>query len=146
MRWVAFRQMRAEQMDFLNVCRQEGVAMKLRSVYPVVLVPLLCVVLVATLLVARVPFPFTKAASDAGRVRLPGGVGGFTKKSRMITRAAADQPVELSIGLSLRNQAGLDAFLQQVSTPGSPLFHHYLNPQTFAALYGPSPAEEAAVS
>ncbi len=120
--------------------------MKFRSVYPVVLVPLLCVVLVATLLVARVPFPFTQAATAAGRVKLPSGVGGFTKKSRMITRAAAEQPVELSIGLSLRNQVGLDAFLQQVSTPGSPLFHHYLNPQTFSALYGPSPAEEAAVS
>ncbi|HLI09135.1 MAG TPA: S53 family peptidase [Ktedonobacteraceae bacterium] len=120
--------------------------MKLRSVYPVVLVPLLCVVLVATLLVARVPFPFTQAAPASGRVPLPSGISGFTKKSRMITSASADQPVELAVGLSLRNQAQLDTFLQQVSTPGSPLFHHYLNPQTFAALYGPSFSEEAAVS
>ncbi len=120
--------------------------MKFRSVYPVVLVPLLCLVLVATLLMAHVPFPFTHAASNAGRVPLPSGIGTFTKKSRMITRAAAEQPVALSIGLSLRNQAELDAFLQQVSTPGTPLFHHYLNSQTFAALYGPSPAEETTVS
>ena len=62
--------------------------MKFRSVYPVVLVPLLCLVLVAMLLIARVPFPFTHAASDSGRVTLPSGVGDFTKKSRRITQAA----------------------------------------------------------
>ena len=124
--------------------------MKLRSIYPVMLVPLLCLILVVALLLMYVvhvfPFPVTHAAPDSGRVTLPTSISAFTGKSKMITQATSDQPVTLSIGLSLRNQAGLDAYLQQVSTPGSPLYHHYLNPATFAALYGPSPASEAAVS
>ncbi|HET9918444.1 MAG TPA: S53 family peptidase, partial [Ktedonobacteraceae bacterium] len=120
--------------------------MKLRSIYPVIGVPLLCLILMGTLLMAHVvPSPFTHAAEDVGRVKLPNSISAFTKKSKMITQAATSQPVTLSIGLGLRNQAQLETYLQQVSTPGSALYHHYLSPASFAALYGPSPASEAAV-
>jgi len=69
----------------------------------------------------------------------------YTSKSHVLAKAASGQQVSLAVGLSLRNQAGLAAYLQQITTPHSPLYHHYLNAATFAALYGPLPSSEAAV-
>ncbi len=52
----------------------------------------------------------------------------------------------MSIGLNLRNTASLASYLREISDPHSPLYRHYLNPASFAALYGPLPQSEAAVS
>jgi subtilase family serine protease len=49
------------------------------------------------------------------------------------------------VGLTLRNPAGLDAFLRDVQDPASPRYHRFLTPQEFNALYAPTPDEEAAV-
>ncbi|MFL5626043.1 MAG: protease pro-enzyme activation domain-containing protein, partial [Ktedonobacteraceae bacterium] len=63
----------------------------------------------------------------------------------MLAQTAVNQQISLAVGLSLRNQAGLASYLQQITTPHSPIYHHYLNAATFAALYGPLPSSEAAV-
>ena len=118
--------------------------MKLRSIHPVVLVPVVSGLLIVALLWLFLS-PFTHAAPRPGRVPLRNSVAAYTSKSQLLAHAPANRPMTLAVGLSLRNQADLATYLQQVTTPHSPLYHHYLNPASFAALYGPLPASEAAI-
>jgi len=51
---------------------------------------------------------------------------------------ASDQTIPISIGLPLRNQGALANLIQQVSDPASPSYGHYLTPQQFTDLFGPT--------
>ena len=53
--------------------------------------------------------------------------------------------LHLAIGLPLRDQQGLDAFLQQLYDPKSPRYHHYLSVAQFADNYGPAVADYEAL-
>ncbi|GAC1628105.1 MAG: hypothetical protein NVS4B11_25790 [Ktedonobacteraceae bacterium] len=120
--------------------------MKFRSLYPVILVPLLATILI-TLFLRIYAFPPTHAAfSIAKRMTLAGHVNTTLSKSRLVARVAGSQPIALAVGLSLRNQADLNTYLQQVTQPQSSLYHHYLNAASFSALYGPFPISETLVS
>lgn len=76
---------------------------------------------------------------------LPGHVpcelAGLTAKGRL----PATKQLHLAIGLSLRDPAGLDDYLAQVYDPASPDYRHYLTPETFAARFGPTESDYAAV-
>ena len=120
--------------------------MKLRSLYPVLVVPLLAAILI-TILLRTYAFPSTHAASSiTNRVTLPGHVDTAVSTSRLMAHVAGSQPVALAIGLGLRNQADLTTYLQQITQPQSSLYHHYLNASSFSTLYGPSPASENIVA
>src|SRR5207253_2662130 len=67
------------------------------------------------------------------------------KVSRLQGRVDAAQPIRLAIPLPLRNQPQLGALLKSLYTPGDPLYHHYLTPQQFAANFGPTQADYAAL-
>lgn len=58
--------------------------------------------------------------------------------SRLVEDASPSQRLALSINLSLRNATALQQYVQGLYTPGSYLYHRYLKPAEFAALYGPS--------
>jgi kumamolisin len=118
--------------------------MKLRSIYPIVLVPLLGVIIIGTVL-WNIVSPSTHATPVPGRVLLPSSIAKYTSNSKLLAHATTNQTISLAVGLNLRNQAGLASYLQQITTPHSPLYHHYLNAATFAALYAPLPSSEAAV-
>ena len=49
-----------------------------------------------------------------------------------------DKLLQLSIDLSIRNKSGLDALLAAQANPASPLYHHYLTPQEFKTIFGPT--------
>jgi subtilase family serine protease len=66
---------------------------------------------------------------------------GLTAKGQM---PAASQ-LHLAIGLPLRDEAGLDAFLAQVYDPASTNFHHYLTPEEFTQRFGPTEADYQAL-
>jgi len=119
--------------------------MKLRTVYPVVLVPLLGILIIGTALWAYLS-PFTHATSAGGRLPVASSIAKYTSSSRVLGHADSGQRVAVSVGLSLRNTAELSAYIQQISTPGSPLYHHYINAATFAALFAPLPSSETEVS
>ena len=119
--------------------------MRVRSIHPKIVVPLLCVILVIALLLLFLS-PFTRATSPIPRVKLPNSASAYTSKSQLLSRAPANQTISLAIGLNLRNTASLASYLQEISDPRSPLYRHYLNSASFAALYGPLPQSEAAVS
>ena len=53
--------------------------------------------------------------------------------------------IPFSLVLPLRNQANLDAFLQQVTDPSSSQFHHYLTQQQVNDLYNPTSDQVQAV-
>ena len=60
-------------------------------------------------------------------------------------RLESAQSLELTIGLPLRNQAALDSFLQELYDPASPSYRHFLTPQQFTELFGPTKKDYAAV-
>src|SRR5262249_6229437 len=60
-------------------------------------------------------------------------------------RAPANFPLQIVVGLDLRNRAALEAFIADVSNPASPNFQHFLSQDEFNALYGPMPEEEQRV-
>ncbi|TMB42389.1 MAG: peptidase S8, partial [Chloroflexi bacterium] len=49
--------------------------------------------------------------------------------------------MNVTVSLTLRNQAALDRFIASVSDPRSPSYGRYLQPSQFAALFGPSTAQ-----
>jgi subtilase family serine protease len=72
---------------------------------------------------------------------LPAAVANLTA----ISALPAATSLHLAIGLPLHNQAALATRLQQTYDPASPYFHHYLTPEQFTEMFGPSEAEYASV-
>lgn len=118
--------------------------MKVRSVYPVVIVPVVGVVVIIALLLVYLS-PFTRAAPAVPRAALANVASAYTSASQLVSAAQGNQSISLAIGLNLRNQDQLSSYLQQISTPASPLYRRYLNPASFAAMFGPLPQSEVAV-
>ena len=63
--------------------------------------------------------------------------------------AAGDLPstnlLHLAIGLPMRDRAGLDKFVAQVSDPASPLYRQYLTREELTARFGPTEADYQSV-
>jgi hypothetical protein len=80
------------------------------------------------------------ASADAATGRqTPGGlVPAVVAGLQPVGRLGASQRLRLAIGLAPRDQAGLDAFLQDLYDPASPNYRHYLNPEQFTARFGPT--------
>jgi subtilase family serine protease len=57
----------------------------------------------------------------------------------------AVQPLRVDIVLPVRDQAGLDSFLQQVYDPSSVFYRHFLTVQEFTERFGPSQQDYDAV-
>lgn len=53
---------------------------------------------------------------------------------------AASKEIPLTLGLAVRDQAGLDSFVATVSSPTSPLYKHYLTVSQFATRFGATTA------
>lgn len=84
-------------------------------------------------------------ASVGQRLPIQGQTVPLLKTARMMGAAGASQPLNLSIGLQLRNRQALATLLHNIYTPHSPLYHHYLTPQQFAAQFGPTPTQQRQV-
>ncbi len=62
-------------------------------------------------------------------------------RAQSVGHLPATQSMRLDIVLPLRDQAGLDAFLQQLYDPSSSIYRHFLTVQEFTARFGPSPED-----
>ena len=62
-----------------------------------------------------------------------------------VGRVAAEQRLNLAIGLPLRNREALDNLIQQLYDPSSPNFRHYLTPEQFGEMFGATEADYQAV-
>ncbi len=61
----------------------------------------------------------------------------LVSRARMVGPADAQQQLNLSVGLQLRNQSELASLLSDLNNPHSSRYHQYLTPQEFAAQFGP---------
>jgi hypothetical protein len=94
------------------------------------------------------------SASSAGAAR-PGAVRPGTVRlgaaprlppgARIVASLAAAAPMHVTVTLRSRDPAALLAFATEVSTPGSPLYRHYLTPAEFTQRFGAAPEQIQAV-
>lgn len=83
--------------------------------------------------------------AEPARVNLPGHVPAMVPHLTALGRLPETNRLTLSLGLPLRNEAALDKLLQQLYDPKSTNYHRFLTPTEFAARFGPTEAEYAAV-
>jgi subtilase family serine protease len=78
------------------------------------------------------------------RVALRGSLTRASERAHPAGKVAGTTTMRFDLNLKLRNAAGAQKFVKQVSTPGSKLFHHYLTQKQWLAKYGPTSASLAA--
>jgi subtilase family serine protease len=78
------------------------------------------------------------------RMALRGSMTPARERSQPAGSVAAKSTVSFDLLLSLKSAAGAQAFVKDVSTPGSALFHHYLTDARWQARFGPTKAEVTA--
>jgi len=69
----------------------------------------------------------------------------LVSRARLLGAASAQQRLDLSIGLQLRNRQELQGLLSNMYNPQSSLYHHFLSPQQFAAEFGPTADQQQQV-
>jgi subtilase family serine protease len=65
--------------------------------------------------------------------------------ARVLGALPSANELDLTIALAPQDPAGLQALATEVSTPGTPLFRHYLSVSQFAQQFGATPLQIAAV-
>ena len=90
---------------------------------------------------ARCRFPAPGPASH--RVALRGTLAPARERAHPAGTVAGTSHVRFDLLLSLRNAAAAQAFVRQVSTPGSAEFHHYLTDAQWLSRFGPTQATVA---
>ena len=82
---------------------------------------------------------------QAGRQVLKGHVPRITKGLTSVGRLDGGAPLDLAIGLPLRNRQQLTNLLDELYEPSNPNFRHYLTADQFASGFGPSQEDYQAV-
>ena len=77
-----------------------------------------------------------RASSGGKRSVIRGNLVTLLRNATPLRALDADRQLQLTIALQLRNQKQLDAQLQALEDPRSPLYHHYLTPQEFTRQFG----------
>src|ERR1035437_6686413 len=67
-------------------------------------------------------------------------------QAQFLSPLPAMQSLRLDVVLPLRDQAGLDRFLQELADPSSPSYRHFVTVSEFTALFGPSEADYDALT
>src|SRR5438105_13468232 len=112
-----------------------------RTIYPIIVIPVLALVLIAGTLTVYLK-DFAHAAPTDTLVPLPGTVPSLLAHSKLVGPANANQTITLSIGLRLRNAAALNNYVKDISRPNSVNFHRYLAPATLPSVFAPNTATE----
>jgi subtilase family serine protease len=71
-------------------------------------------------------------------VKLAGSIPLLPSGASVLGPTDPNAQVSVDVSLKPRDQAALDTFVHDVSTPGSPEFRHYLTPGEFGATFGPT--------
>ena len=74
------------------------------------------------------------------RMALRGSLVPARERSHPAGSVAAKSSVGFGLVLSLHNATGARAFLREVSSPGSPLYHRYLTDAQWESRFGPTKA------
>src|SRR3984957_1443285 len=65
-------------------------------------------------------------------------IGPHLLSATSVGNVADSTPVHVNVALQIQNKPALVEYLQQVNTPGSPLYGSELEPSDFLASYAPS--------
>ncbi len=79
------------------------------------------------------------------RVVLSGQTVPLLKQAHLVGTASAQQTLNLSVGLQLRNRQELENLLSNMYNPRSSEYHRYLTPQQFAAEFAPTAQQQQQV-
>jgi pseudomonalisin len=82
------------------------------------------------------------AATATHAVNVPAMAGG---RSLIMARLSDAVPLRVVVGLA-SNRAAADAYLRHLTTPGDPLFHRFLTPAQFTAMFNPTRSQALAVA
>ena len=116
---------------------------------------LICLVLgtgALSLAVAQAPVVPSRVVSrvdDSKLVELKGNTHFLARAQYDKGRVDPQLPMErmqLVLQRSAEQEAALEAFMAEQTDPKSPNYHHWLEPEEFGALYGPSDSDIAAVT
>src|ERR1041385_461832 len=66
-------------------------------------------------------------------------------QAAFLQRLDPNQTLHIVIGLPIRDQAQLNGFLENLYTPGSPNYRHYLSVKQFTDMFGPTTSDYDAV-
>jgi subtilase family serine protease len=83
-----------------------------------------------------------KTAPD--RVAIRGSLTPASERSHPDGTVAANATVNFDLTLKMRNEAGAEKFVREVSSPGSKEFHHYLTDAQWLKEFGPTSASISA--
>ena len=86
----------------------------------------------------------TSATPPPNRTPLHGSLTPAQARSHPAGSVTANSSVSFDLVLSLQNASGAQAFLRDVSSPGSATFHQYLTDAQWVSQFGPTQAEVAA--
>jgi hypothetical protein len=87
----------------------------------------------------------TGGAAVAGRSALPNSVGAAPAGSTTTGPLPATATLHVEVSLKVPDPQALQSFVDAVSTPGSPDYHHYLARGQFAGRFGPGAGAVGAV-
>ncbi len=74
-----------------------------------------------------------------------GGLPPLIDVSQLVGTDSSNRTLQMSVGLALRNQDQLNAFLHDVYDPSSPNYHQFLSVEEFTQRFGPSADQQQAV-
>jgi subtilase family serine protease len=85
------------------------------------------------------------SGQPTARAQILGTHPAWAVASRLVAGTAASGPVDARVYLAGQDPAGLAAYATAASTPGNPLYGHYLSAAQVQARFGPSSAQVNAV-
>ncbi|MGP8054830.1 MAG: protease pro-enzyme activation domain-containing protein, partial [Limisphaerales bacterium] len=90
-------------------------------------------------------FTLLMTATAAPQQVMRGHVPAVVAHLPAVGNYAGTNQLYLAIGLPLRNREALTNLLREIYQPGSPEYHHYLTPEQFAEIFGPTETDYRAV-
>jgi len=86
-----------------------------------------------------------RAAAIQPRVAIGGRSAAELGSVAIQSHVAASTRIDVTIGLPTPNRAAIAYAVAQIYDPKSPLYHHFMTPETFGAQFGPSVSDYNAV-
>jgi kumamolisin len=106
-----------------------------------VAVSTLAIAIVAVMVFSPLGSPLLQGAENdvsQGLQNLGYALGAIFPAAVQVGPVSASTQIAVGVALPLQNQAGLDSFVQSVSTPGSANYHQFISSSQFTSTYAPS--------
>jgi subtilase family serine protease len=97
----------------------------------------------AVLCVAAAAAAPSALGAGAGRTDLAGTAAPAVVQSNAVGAVSSSSAVSFELVLKLRDEAGAEALLKAVSTPGSASYRHYVTAAQWEAMFSPTGAQVA---